>query len=495
VLAFGRGVDPAAWEVLAGHGSGEFSRAWDVSELPNAPYVLRLTVDTSDGRSFMEYAPLSLERAPPFFVSPPGAPALQPDIAGRRVVWTTNRSNEDGTLAPDFDLRLGTFGATGGEFVDDDPGDQTGARLSSHAMVWNDRPPDAAPADRSALASCARTGNGCAPFAIASDPARFRSAPSLVGRNLVYGEQSPTGFELWLCRLAGRPCIPRVIAPPLSRPGELQYDGHRVLVSEPVAAETRLFLCDVFRSGLCNLRETGISSPLHLSPKAYEGGIAVFEDIDVFSFPDFEYRLFVCALDPQSGACSPVHIATDSSPFEVDLSQGRVVWSSRTVDETLDVSLCRFQPENGSCPIQTLTSDPARQHRARIDGHRLVWEDDREGPNRIAALTLPTLAPVAPRRVRAGRMLGFVLRETSGSENIRFEATTETGEPLDDLGVRLFETGHGRSHVRWRPSGADVGTHHFRFEARLPNGLYDERVVRIEVLPRRGAPRLRDRSR
>jgi subtilisin family serine protease len=484
-LSFGQGADPAVWEELAVFGPGAFVHGWDVTALPEGPHVLRLVVELRNGELFMEYAPLSLDRIPPFFISPLGRPALQPDVAGDRVVWSRRRNAEDGSPA-DFDLERGNFGVEGGETIFEGIGDQVSPVLSTRALVWSDLPPDPQLNDRLGLAGCAQRGHfaPCNPIAVATDPRRIRSVPSLAGRDLVYAEQTGSGHQLLLCRLGVKPCKSRAIAPLLSRPPEPKFDGRRVVFTDRDGDELRIFVCEVSRDGLCVPRATEISHPVHLSPKAYADGLVVYEDIDVF--PTFVYRLFVCKLDPMSGACPPMHVQTSPGSFQMDFSQGRIAWRTFAPNFTEDLAFCRFDPSRGVCPAQALTRDPNRQHRVKIDGHRVVWEDDRDGAVRVASLALPTLAPIPPRRVRAGSMLSLELRETTGQTGVSFEGTTDAGDPVESVGVRLREMRPGRVHVRWRPGSADVGTHRFRFRASLQNGLYDERTLEIEVLPRGG---------
>ena len=468
-------------------GAGDDLILWDAAAGSDGLFSLRLVATTRDGEEIQEFAPVHLDRNTPVFVSPTGRPARDPDIAGRRVVWTVPRGDGD-SEDTDLDLQLGRFGVVDALWLPRAEGDQLAPLLSRRALAWQDRPPDARPGDRDGLFGCRlfRRATRCSPFGVATSPTATRSPPALSGRRIVYAEVVDGASEVMHCQLTTRGCTPRPVTPPAARFSFPLVDGARVIwVDRGDDGAQVVMTCRVPESGRCTPLATTVSSSLHLVPRALSRDLLVYEDAVLRPGLHLDFRLRACRLDTGTGDCPAADIVVGPPAVAVDASDDRVVWSMRRTSDQPDVMACRFDAEDLRCVPQHVTHQPARQAEPRIDGHRLVWEDDRRGERGIASFALPTLTRLRDRKATAGRRLTFWLRETSGGGAVAFEGETADGHPLDSLGLRIRSHGMGRARVEWRPRADQVGEHRLRFRAVRPSGLYDERSLTIEVHERR----------
>ena len=108
-LAVGFGRDPASFDPIPltsplPDRDGELAR-WDVSAREDGPYLLRLDVRGADGSRAVEFLPVSLERNVPVRLSSPGAAALAPAISGERVVWQSERAQDEEELGVELFAR------------------------------------------------------------------------------------------------------------------------------------------------------------------------------------------------------------------------------------------------------------------------------------------------------------------------------------------------------------------------------------------------------
>ncbi|HEX5066138.1 MAG TPA: S8 family serine peptidase, partial [Myxococcota bacterium] len=173
-LAYGRGMDPAAWHPIEPAGDGPVSEGllarWPVGALDVGPFVLRLDVTSRAGELVREFLPVSLERNLPFAVSSLGPDAFAPDLSGDLAVWEQQSGLPDG--ARDVfakDLRRGREIA-----VAEERGDQRFPRVSGKRIAFLDRALSAG----GEIATCAldtRAGR-CEPALVATGPER-RSGP------------------------------------------------------------------------------------------------------------------------------------------------------------------------------------------------------------------------------------------------------------------------------------------------------------------------------
>ena len=487
-VELGVGATPDAWSPLpaiGAHGDGETLHRWEIGSAPDGPYVLRLRLDAADGRVLHEFAPLAIDRNSPRLVSTPDAPALNPVVSAARVVWEVP-SDVEGAL--DHDLVAGRIDADEGTVLIDTPEDQTNGAVSGRRVVWQERVVGAT-TSQIKMCSLRGAGSGCEPIDIAGAPAA-RGRPSVSGDRIVYRELEQGELRLKLCELArdGRTCVPRRVASQSAAPSLPFIDGRRLLWAARLGGVDRLVTCRLDpRSGACPEIVLGLTGFwIGLAPVGVSGDLVAYQALTVGP-AGLGWVLHLCALDPRTGDCPaleiPTGVATGPEQLEAWLSGRRLVWHAATALDRPDVFFCVY--DAGRCTVQRITSEMGDQTNPAIDGRDVVWEDDRTGFRRIAALTLPELAPLRDRRVRAGDRVAFDVRALRPEDPlVVVSARTVSGEPVETLGARLEPRGPRRARFLWRPGPEHVGEHVLVMRAERRGGLFDERTLRIEVRER-----------
>jgi hypothetical protein len=449
--------------------------------------VVRLRLATAGGREILEFAPVALERSPPRLVSDAGVAAFRPVVSDGRVVWQVLSPVLD---ALDHDLVLGSLRGEAGSVIAATADDSRGVAASGARVVWQEGPLGQVASE---IRACVLHGRdpACDPIVVAGGLVG-RGRPSVSGRRIVYHEADAGRLRLKLCELepGGRGCVPRVVAPESTAPSRPLIDGRRLLWQDRRAGVSRLFTCRLDRrSGACPELATTVTSALGVSPAGLSGDLVAWYDVELT--PDgFRSNLRICALDPSTGECPSAAVASGPDPFEMArLSGRRLAWHA-SADAELDrpdVYFCVYA--GGRCTPQRITSELGEQSSPSIDGRDVVWDDNRDGVQRIAALTLPELAPLRDRRAVAGERIDFDVRaEAPEPRGVVVSASTASGEPVESLGARLEPRGPRHARFRWRPRADQVGEHVLVFRAERPGGLFDEREVRISVRPRPHGP-------
>jgi beta propeller repeat protein len=475
-LSYGFGRDPEVFHPIPLATApiamqGELA-SWDVEALPDGPYVLRLEVEAGDGERVTEFWPLVLERNPPTRLSSEGPTAARPALAGRIVVWQSARGRAGSDAPPDLDLFARDW-VTGEEWrVAGAPGDQHDPLLSGRRLVWHD--------DREsgyALRSCeVRRGAPCRDRLVASGPDIFPGL-DVSGHDVVWTDRTAGREMLRACTFRGARCRPLPVPPSTVRQSDPVLSGTRLLWNAWDGFPPHLFTCSGFGRRDCD------AVPAQLSARPW-----IFAaDGDLLAWN--QGSVSACRFEPD-GRCVEKLLATGArvGNRSIAVSRHRIVWSGAGPGADDDVYLCEYDDLTGSCPVQRLNGSPANQRNPQIDGDRVVWEDDREGPVAVYGLELPSLSPLRDRRVRVGRTLRMRVRgrDPAGGA-LALSATFADGTPLAARGARFDDLGDGSGALHWRPDAASLGSHVVTFAGRGAGGLVARRSARIEVTPR-GAP-------
>ena len=480
-LEFGRGLEPAAWQPIAAAGPGPVEAGllakWDVAALPDGPYALRLTLTGAGGEVVQEFAPLSLERNRPRAVSAPGALSFAPDVSGTVVVYQSER----GAMGVDVfaaDLRReGELAVTQAEGAQQQP------RISDRRIVWR----DLAREPGGEIHTCVADGRleRCKDQPVAEGPA-LRSGPVVSGSRIFWTERQPDGDESpWLCDLAhgARSCRAEPVAVRPESQTELEVSGRRLLwLEKPSFA---LWSCVLVpRSGACPPQLVNLDAQFQSAP-VLSGERFAWEQFAFWPGLGLGYRVNLCRLDPESGAC-PVLLAGEPSLSEPapDVSADTLVWSADAPGEPAAIWFCEHDALTGRCPAQRLTGSAAGARRPAIDGRRVVFEDERDGPTRIYAFELPDLRVLGARRVRAGRLLRLDVRghdPSVAAARMQLSARLADGTPVEALGMRFVQEGRRDARLVWRPDASAAGAHIVTFEAVTEGGLVTRESVEIQV--------------
>jgi hypothetical protein len=197
------------------------------------------------------------------------------------------------------------------------------------------------------------------------------------------------------------------------------------------------------------------------------------------------YRVNLCALDPAGGGC-PTLLPGEPTLSEPgpDLSGDTLVWSADAPGEPAAIYFCEHDLLTQRCPAQRLTGSAAGARRPAIDGRRVVFEDERDGPTRIFAIELPDLRVQGERRVRVGRSLHLQIVgiDPAGPlARMRLSASLGDGTPVETLGMRFVQTSRRTARLFWRPGAAAAGRIVLRFTGATEGGLVTRESVAIQV--------------
>jgi beta propeller repeat protein len=483
-LAFGHGIEPAAWQPIATASGGPVHDGvlaeWDVSSLDVGAYVLRLELSSTSGDVAREFLPISLERNLPYAISS-GGPAFSPDVSGDVVVW--DQQNGPPLAGRDVyakDLRRGSELP-----VALAAGDQRFARVSGRRIAFLDR-------SRSAdgeVATCEldRQAASCDVTIVATGPGRRNSiVPS--GDRIFWLEDAGGTVSPRLCDLGAgaESCVPRPVAVRTARQQELDVSGLRLVWRELVPTSS-VWSCVLDpATDACPAELVNGAPPSQFAP-ALSSGLFAWQ---LFSaFPEFGIgsQVQVCRLDPNTGACPalPVGAPTAGTPAP-DVSGDVVVWSAASGDEAPAIWFCEHDDVTGTCPAQRLTGAAAGQGNPAVSGRRIVFEDARDGPNRIYGFDLPELLVHGSRRVREGAVLVVLVqgRDPAGTP-MSLAAELPGGIPVERLGMRFRQIGDGPALLSWRPPFRSAGTYTVLLRGTTQGRLVTREALQIEVEDRR----------
>jgi hypothetical protein len=199
-----------------------------------------------------------------------------------------------------------------------------------------------------------------------------------------------------------------------------------------------------------------------------------------FAFPRSELRL--CELDPTTGTC-PALVVTRAVDPRPALSGDWLVWQDAPDGGDRDIFACEYDPVTQTCPVQRLTGSAADQRDPAIDGHQVVFVDERSGVAQIALSLLPRLDRLRDRTVREGKRLRIRVRARDADRRaLVLRATTADGAPLASLGAGFEDEGNDRGVLTWTPGFDQSGRYAITFSAVAAGGLTTRESVWIEVV-------------
>lgn len=512
-IEVGRGLTPGVFEPIgdfgesriggsagARHASGPGDAGvlarWDVREVPDGPYVLRVRASLVDGRVAEELTIVGIERSHPFPISAGDEPAAQrPAIESGRVAWHANGAEDAPGDADLFVARfaawappgVGAIAADDGRFVGNGrgprpllerPGDQRDVRLAGRSVFWRERTasgerlqhclsgPGRRPCEpqtiESAIAGAfvgggwilwtrfeglTRTIVGCrfdarsgrcdaAPVVDASVPGSWL-LHSFDGRTMLIGDRG----RLALCPLApgARTCTPEPIAlTTFEVPFEPVHDGGLVVYA---------------------LSRFELRPPPGCDPEVVEPGCAPTAELAV--------QYHACELEEPGHRCDAIPIAEPiavADALGLEVSGRRILWSAGDPTALPSIRFCEYDALARQCVEQRLGGAPSVAGHPALEGDRVVWEDARLGPIAIFGYALPSLGLPRVGSLRAGRSFAipFVARPGSaGSIEVALEPIDGPApRDLRILGGRRGASGGGMSGGRGAgagPSAAPVG--------------------------------------
>ncbi len=480
-VSVGLGNDPDAWEPLVAATTGPVEAGllarWDLTDVTEGTYVVRLEVTGSSGARYREFAVLSVERNDFVRVSPPGPPAGAPSISGKLVVWESKRdAPENASGTEDLNLFVSRVDGQRHALVTDAPGEQKLASISGHTISWMDSRNEL---DRAEIFGCSLDKKGCGDFRV-SQGETVTLPPASTPRWIFWIDSESGTNDLRECGVSDGGCSEAPTGLEERTRSFLRGDGQSLVWVEPGGG---VGFCRVdAASGRCDARSP--SSPIWpTSRMAHSGELLAW--VTQVSFRN-RASLQLCRFDGMTGECEPLEVARDVGDATPTLSGNRLVWDAALGSEASDVFFCEFDRVRQRCPVQRITAHHAPQRASAIDGRRVVWEDERNGPAEIHGISLPALAPLRDLRVAAGRHTRIVVRQMGGADNSRLDLAVETsagGDP-DALGVRFRELPGrwARGVFSWRPGRDQVGRHAFTFSGTSPNGLVTRQTIVVEVV-------------
>ena len=386
-LAFGRGLEPASWQPIAAAGAGPVESGllaeWNAAELEDGPYALRLTVTGRSGEQIQEFAPLSLERSQPTPVSPDGVQSFAPDVSGALVVYESERG-DTGRDVFAADLRSGRERA-----LSTAAGDQQQARVSGRRIVYRDTGAQPGGEIHTCLMHFGLVR--CDDVAVALGPGQ-RSAPVVSGARVFWTERDASGREPAPVRPLARPAlVSRASGGGAPRaPG-----GARGLREAPGVARALAGVLDLELRAVATRRRVPGAARERLLPVPVRAGVSG----ETFAWEQFASgrasgsatRVNVCRLE--AGPCTPAAggraVARAARARRLRRHGGVERRRARArPPRSTSASTIRSRTR---CPAQRLTGQRRRRAQPAIDGRRVVFEDERDGPARIYALELPDL--------------------------------------------------------------------------------------------------------
>jgi len=485
-VSYGVGADPEAWLPIPTVGIGpvrdDVLARWDVRGLEQGAYVVKLEVRARSGEVFSEFLPIALEGGRHSPISSPGQSAGRPAVSQRLVAWQSRRG-------------VGAFAAAGEGldlFVDDlatatehvlsaAPGDQHSVSLAQGVASWLDEGQGSVATEILGCRFDRRTG--LCPASRVPAAGRVSLPPASASGQIFWLDERTGMPDLYGCRPRrhGVGCDEFAVGVAPARRLFLRSDGRSLVWIETVGG-WHFASCRVSpRTGRCSAEHVA-EAILPLSEPTASGRLFAWVGFDLTGAGPLQ----ICELDSETGACEPVHVADGVIDARPDLSGSRLVWHARVGSEASDVFFCEFDARTRSCPVQRLTADIHAQQEAAIDGDRIVWEDEREGPARIDGTRLPSLAPLRDRRLEAGRPLRVAVRGRDPlGGRLQLEAAVVGAPSLESLGARFEASDDGRGRLRWRPAPEHVGPWIFTFSARSEAGLVARRSLLVEVTPAR----------
>ena len=333
-LAYGIGPNPSEWIPLTEPSTREVEEAtlgvWQVGELEDGAYVLRLRMHDRDGHPVTEFVPVSIERNPPTLLSAPGPGSFAPSVSGPFVAWHSTRAQ-----------------------VVPDPAAEEGIELDVFLSEWHREP------DRPIES-----------FALTDAPGNQQNA-SVSGNRVAWLDTRRGATEIWGCQYEpGGTCHadPLVAGPALRRAPFL--DGNRMLWTDDSTGVLSLVLCTFMPGSFACFQQRPV-------PNAAFPATASLHADRLFWV---ESRLgpahaFTCVLDPDTGQCPDLAIQT-GLPFEFEAhGAGRLVSfksSPNPIEPSDTLYPVRARSRNGRMPTAGSARNQREPPRRSLRGPRRV---------------------------------------------------------------------------------------------------------------------------
>lgn len=488
-LWVGEGVEPTSWQPLAPASDapveGGLLAVWPVEELSDGAYVVRLDVATRNGSVLTELLQLSLERNRPTRVSSEGESAFAPALSGERVVWQSARPTSEASEGDEeegwnlfvTDLRHGVESV-----LADGPGDQRAAAIDGRRVAWL----DGRSGDLYEIFHCAiEPGQQpCRAHPLVRGPV-LRRPPVLSNGRVAWteiGERS----EIRVCAFEGRAggCSEIPLAPGAGPRLDPALEGDLLIWTDGEPSGFRVVFCDLGR-GECE--PTPVASINWAQRIAASGTRLAWNQSGAL--------ILTCELDVATGSCPWEMIGSVGGvdfASEVAVSGSRLVWDAPGSDGSRDLLFCELDRVTRACPIQRLTGSATRELHPDIEGTRVVWEDERNGPWQIMSFELPGLKPLRDRVVREGQRL--VVRVTTDDPRdapLALDAAQADGSALEVIGASFNDLGDGSGVLSWRPGFDRAGSYAVTFTGTSTGRLETRQTIRIEVRDASAASGLR----
>ncbi len=461
--------------------------AWDIREVVNGFYLLKLVVSRSDGRTVEDVVSLSIELNPPLQLTQNQDAYSIADISGDRVVWW----QRVGPNAPELYVHDLSTGVT-----------QPIRRASTG---WVEYP------------------------------------PAISGKRVVWVERNATGpvhsLYLYDVETGQQQTIASGV---IDNSGKSSVDisGDLVVWVEYVNGNWDVFLSDIVTGGKSRLT----THPSIQSNPAISGNVAVWQDCRNHPYPDFpcvdylgNWDLYMCTYNPQDGTCPEQQLTNQRrAQFQPAISGRRIVWTdlryslkdsdftwhiySYDLDATAEQVISnRYAQEapaiSGDLVVwvdlrdlqshlflydlstgieKKVTSRPKEfpsstlERAPAISGERIVWSDRIPGdwgvwPQRtqgdiyVATLHRPVFNPIGDQQGRVGASLSFTVSATDAGEGdvLHYTAVGLPRGATFNPESRMFE---------WVPGADQVGSHRVTFFVKDLEGWSDSRAITIKVV-------------
>ena len=493
-LEVGAGTNPSQWILIASGTTaitGEMAR-WSPEDNEQGAYVVRLSANSTQGDTFLEFSQFSVELQTPQRFSSPGQPAQDPDIAYPWIVWSSNRDSDDPfSPAEDRDLFLTNI-RNGREIsIHRGPGRQEEPSISSYGkrvtLSWNTD-------QLQATASSELEGCGfhlyrprCNPFSISRDPSLFPESRAM-GPYIVWLETVEDRRKLISCKVNpdGQGCEPSSLGQ--ANPFDVSFPAGtgQSLIWNEVKNGYRFGLCEIDSdTGLCPKVGFAEGSPSLSRPTASGDFVAWVGFTGQTNGP-----LRICEFNRDTGACPWINVARGVADLRPQLSGNRLVWEDSKNGEASDIFFCEYDSLRGVCPVQRLTGQMGVQTDSRIDDDWIVWEDERNGSSAIYGSALPSFKKARIHRAREERNMRIRIGvKDPMKELLEMSVETASGKTLEELGASFAQirdrAGYAKGELNWRPHRGQAGLYVFTFSAKRPNGLTVRKSVEVNIEPAR----------
>ncbi len=496
-IAVGRGLEDQSFVELerleTDDSSGIGVLRWDASDLVDGPVVVRLRARLFDGRSVDEYAVFAFERIQPSRISDGSGNELDPSVSGTTVAWRAAKVGPDGQDL----VRVGRMGRRGKPDKTrpllESNWNQTRPIVSNGRIVWLEQAPTGT-GER--LMSCRigsralwrkPTSRDCRPIAVATSDGRLEPYRFKSGR-VLWSDRVGLLLDVMTCQFKdARRCPANRLptpTPPKFSTRLLAFDGKTAVWTTGVVG-SRVELCTIDRRA-SNCRPVHVPVPPLLLPvdaAAIDGTRLVLE-----SFHFGGNVLSHCVVDLLTGDCELRPIESGVSSSAPVVSGARIAWVVERLEEPTSIAFCEVDPFDGQCRVQKVTGSFRPSRAPSMDGHRLVWEDDRFGPSQILATELPVLR--APPRVllKAGRrrVVPIYSRDSAG-DPLSLALEGVSGLPPGAAGARLEVGKGGAARIVFAPSKQVSGSGRWRLVGTSREGWTTQQAIEIKIWPAKGA--------